>query len=111
MAATALRPLALNFLDLLAGSNCEVEEFQLSSDRQRTEHLQGRSLVALDLGRRTGGALVLAIHSDSGLIANPSGATTLAAGQRLVVMGSLPQLKAMEELLGAALDTTSVIQA
>ena len=111
MAATALRPLALNFLDLLAGSNCEVEEFQLSSDRQRTEHLQGRSLVELDLGRRTGGALVLAIHSDSGLIANPSGATTLAAGQRLVVMGSLPQLKAMEELLGAALDTTSVIQA
>jgi voltage-gated potassium channel len=59
MAATALRPLAVNFMDLLAGSDCEVEEFQLSEDPDQLGHLNGRSLADLDLRGRTG-ALVLA---------------------------------------------------
>ena len=32
MAATALRPIAGDFMDLLAGSKCEIEEFLLTSD-------------------------------------------------------------------------------
>lgn len=110
MAATALRPLALNFLDLLAGSNCEVEEFQLTDDPQQARGVVGSSLIELDLGRRTGGALVLAIHGPEGLLANPSGHTTLALGQRLVVMGSPKQLEALARLLGAALKTCSAIR-
>lgn len=35
MAATALRPLAVDFMELLAGSDCEVEEFQLTDDPSR----------------------------------------------------------------------------
>jgi voltage-gated potassium channel len=110
MAATALRPLALNFLDLLAGSDCEVEEFQLSNDPVKVSKLQNRSLVELNLGRRTGGAMVLAIQSNNGLEANPSGSYRLAPGQRLIVMGSPAQLKAMADLLGEALETASVVQ-
>ncbi len=110
MAATALRPLALNFLDLLAGSNCEVEEFQLSDNPQLAHAVMGRSLIELDLGRRTGGALVLAIQGPDGLLANPSGNTTLSLGQRLVVMGSPKQLEALELLLGSALQTCSAVQ-
>ena len=30
MASMALRPIAIDFLDLLAGSECEIEEFELS---------------------------------------------------------------------------------
>jgi voltage-gated potassium channel len=121
MAATALRPLAVNFMELLAGSNCEVEEFQLSEDPAKLGELEGRSLAELQLGRRTG-ALVLAIRnpdstlvnpyqyrgatygsSSTPLLANPSGSVRLAPGQMLVVMGSKSQLARFTELLGAAL--------
>jgi voltage-gated potassium channel len=121
MAATALRPLALNFMDLLAGSDCEVEEFQLSDDPARLGELNGRSLAELQLGRRSG-ALVLAIRQPEPavanpytyrgvrvdadaprLVANPGGNVQLAPGQLLVVLGSKDQLTRFSELLGEAL--------
>ncbi len=123
MAATALRPLAVTFMELLAGTDCEVEEFRLSDDPERLGELNGRSLTELELRRRTG-ALVLAIRnpetplanpyssrgssyggsdSETDLIANPGGEVTLAPGQLLVVMGSQAQLEAFAALLGPAL--------
>jgi voltage-gated potassium channel len=127
MAATALRPLALNFLDLLAGSDCEVEEFLLSEDAGRLGDLNGRSLAELQLGRRSG-ALVLAIrqprpalsnpYSYRGatygggtprLIANPGGELRLAPGQLLVVLGSKGQLEKFAELLGPALESIEIV--
>jgi len=122
MAATALRPLAVTFMELLAGTDCEVEEFRLSDDPQRLGGLNGRSLNELELRRRTG-ALVLAIRNpesplsnpyiyrgsshgavaEANLIANPGGEVTLAPGQLLVVMGSQQQLEAFADLLGPAL--------
>ena len=121
MAATALRPLAVTFMELLAGSDCEVEEFRLSTDPDRLGHLNGASLAELQLGRRSG-ALVLAIRKpgrsaegpgiyrgntaipeEAALIANPGGNVRLEPGQLLVVMGSKTQLQAFSELLGSAL--------
>ena len=60
----------------------------------------------LDLGRRTNGALVLAIQGRSGLIANPNGSTRLEAGQRLIVMEAQPTAE-MERLWGEALEDAS----
>jgi voltage-gated potassium channel len=112
MAATALRPLAVTFMELLAGSDCEVEEFQLSDDPGHLGELNGASLAELQLGRRSG-ALVLAIRNpqasqiSSGapepLLANPGGNVRLAPGQLLVVMGSKQQLQRFGDLLGSAL--------
>jgi voltage-gated potassium channel len=109
MAATALRPLAVSFMELLAGSESEVEEFQLSSDPQRLGELQGASLEDLHLRRRSG-ALVLAVRNPKGevmegqsLIANPGGHVRLEPGQLLVVMGSQEQLSRLKDLLGDAL--------
>jgi voltage-gated potassium channel len=121
MAATALRPLAVTFMDLLAGSDCEVEEFRLSTNRAALGPLDGMSLGELQLGRRTG-ALVLAVQpgearTGSGLqyrgasyapkqralIANPGSDHRLAPGQMLVVMGSQEQLEQVTRLLGDAL--------
>ena len=123
MAATALRPLAVTFMELLAGTDCEVEEFRLSDDPRKLGPLNGRSLNDLELRRRTG-ALVLAIRNpesplanpysyrgssyggsgaETDLIANPGGEVTLAPGQLLVVMGSQAQLEAFAALLGPAL--------
>ena len=128
MAATALRPLAVTFMDLLAGSGCEVEEFLLSRNPADLGALNGASLAELQLGARTG-ALVLAIlpaqpgeagtprhyrgafynPQEPELIANPSSDTRLAPGQMLVVMGSQPQLEALTRLLGPALKSVDVM--
>ncbi len=127
MAATALRPLAVNFMDLLAGSDCEVEEFQLSSDPKRLGELNGRTLAELRLKSRTG-ALVLAIRNPepavanpysyrgttygptvTPLIANPSGDVRLEPGQMMVVMGSKEQLALFIDLLGDALDSVEAM--
>ncbi len=122
MAATALRPLAVNFMELLAGSDCEVEEFQLSRDPARLGALQGRSLAELQLGRRSG-ALVLAIRTPPSLvgnpyrpqapalIANPGGDVRLEPGQLLIVLGSAEQLARFADLLGDALAGVENMQA
>jgi voltage-gated potassium channel len=115
MAASALRPLAVSFMELLAGSDCEVEEFQLSSNGDDLGPINGASLAELELGRRTG-AMVLAVRppadgllnpwrggSERTLIANPGGHVRLGPGQLLVVMGSKEQLSLLSDLLGDAL--------
>lgn len=127
MAATALRPLAVDFMELLAGSNCEVEEFQLSNRKELVEGISGKTLAEMQFGRHSG-ALVLAIRSPepdvpdtysyrgstyarggSSLIANPGGDVRLAAGQLLVVLGSKQQLERFADLLGPALEGTDVM--
>jgi voltage-gated potassium channel len=120
MAATALRPLAVTFMELLAGSDCEVEEFQLSDDPGHLGDLNGASLAELQLGRRSG-ALVLAIRNPASsnlssgapepLLANPGGDVRLAPGQLLVVMGSKQQLHCFGALLGTALEGVETMPA
>jgi len=124
MAATALRPLAVDFMELLAGSDCEVEEFQLSDDSSRLGELLGRSLAEIQFGRRSG-AQVLAIRTpapavvnpysyrgttygtaEATLVTNPGGDIRLEAGQLLVVMGSKEQLQRFAEVLGPALESS-----
>ncbi|MFM7085491.1 MAG: potassium channel family protein [Cyanobium sp.] len=120
MAAMALRPLSVDFMDLLAGSDCEVEEFQLSDDPQKLGALNGRTLRELHLKRNTG-ALVLAVRNPEPalinpyayrgstylkgapeLIANPGGDVQVVPGQLMVVLGSKEQLARFRELLGPA---------
>lgn len=119
MAATATRPLAVDFMELLAGSDCEVEEFQLSDDPAQLGNLNGRTLAELDLRGRSG-ALVLAIRlpapavvnpysyrgtsysSNPTLVANPGGSVKLGPGQLMVVLGSKKQLAVLADLLGDA---------
>ena len=90
--------------DRLAGSDYEIEEFQLSHDPLHLMEIRGRSLAELELGRRSR-ALVLAIRDGSDLVANPGGETQLAPGQLLIVLGSKPQLKRFQALLGEAVDS------
>ena len=128
MAATALRPLSVTFMDLLAGSDCEVEEFLLSSDPDDLGSLDGASLAELQIGARSG-ALVLAILPPKAkpeaqvrqyrgsqyspeaptLIANPAGDTKLAPGQMLVVLGSQQQRQNFGRLLGSALKSVDAM--
>ena len=108
MATTALRPLAVDFTDLLAGSDCEIEEFRLSEDPLLMSHIAHRSLQELDLARRTG-AMVLAIRDNNFISANPNGEFTLAPGQMLVVMGSKQQLEDLRQIFGDAIDDCELL--
>ena len=109
MATTALRPLAVDFTDLLAGSDCEIEEFRLSEDPLLMSQIAHRTLQDLDLARRTG-AMVLAIRDNNTLSANPNGEVTLAPGQMLVVMGSKQQLQDLRQILGDAIDAVETMR-
>ncbi len=102
MAATALRPLAVDFMDLLAGSNCEIEELLLTSNPDDFGRLMNKSLSELALGRQSG-AMVLAIREGVNLITNPGSETKLTPGQVLVVLGSKEQLAKLRNLLGKTL--------
>ena len=109
MAASALRPLAVNFMDLLSGSDFEIEEFQLSQTPEDLRMVQGRTLAELELGRLSG-AMVLAIREGDRLIANPGGEMQLGPGQLLIVLGTKKQLLVFQKLLGDAVDTIEVMQ-
>ncbi len=102
MASTALRPIAVDFMDLLAGSESEIEEFLLTNDNERFQKLSHRSLSQLKLGRKSG-AMILAIRDGPNLIANPGGHVEIAPGQILIALGSKVQLHRLSELLGDTL--------
>ncbi len=102
MAATALRPIAVDFLDLLAGSESEIEEFFLNSDPKQFQKFDCLSLSGLGLGKESG-AMILAIRDGKELIANPGPDMKIAPGQVLIALGSKAQLLRLSELLGQVL--------
>ena len=104
MAASAIRPLATDFMDLLAGSEYGIEEFQLSSDPLRMMNLIHRSLGELQIVERSG-VMLLAVRDGSRLKANPSQDIEIGPGQLLIVLGSQSQLAHFRDLLGDAVDS------
>ena len=99
MASMALRPIAIDFLDLLAGSECEIEEFELSNDISLFETAEKITLLELGIGKKSG-AKILAIKEDEKLITNPGGDFLLQPGQVLIAFGSKEQLTTLNGLLG-----------
>ncbi len=98
MAATALRPIAVDFMDLLAGSQCEIEEFRLTTDPSKFQNFKERSLSKLQLGRESG-AMVLAIRDGNNLITNPGRNIEINPGQLLIALGNKEQLANLRLLL------------
>ena len=99
MASMALRPIAIDFLDLLAGSECEIEEFELSNDISLFGTAEKITLSELGIGKKSG-AKILAIKEDEKLLTNPGGDFLLQPGQVLIAFGSQEQLTTLNRLLG-----------
>jgi voltage-gated potassium channel len=99
MAAAALRPQVLDFVDgILAGSDRAfyMEEFLV--DSASCPHV-GETLREAKLRSRTG-ALVLAIRRQDGtLIGGPTADTPLMEGDLLICMGTAEQLRQLNQLL------------
>ena len=109
MASMALRPIAIDFLDLLAGSECEIEEFELSNDISLFENSGKRTLLELGIGKKSC-AKILAIKEDQKLITNPGGEFLLQPGQILITFGSRDQLDTLAGLLGNLVTSAELLK-
>ena len=98
-ASRSRKSIAIDFLDLLAGSECEIEEFELSNDISLFETAEKRSLSELGIGKKSG-AKILAIKENEKLFTNPGGNFILQPGQVLIAFGSKEQLNILNGLLG-----------
>ncbi len=97
MAASALRPIAVDFLDLLAGSDSKIEEIILTKNLSKISNFEKINLNEKDY-RRSCGALLIAIKTRKGLISNPERNISLIPESVLVYLGSKEQLKNIRKM-------------
>jgi voltage-gated potassium channel len=99
LAAAALRPQVVDFVDgILTGADRSfyMEEFRIEAE---TCSYIGQSLSEARL-RSQSGALVLAIRrADRDLIVGPMGDTLLLEGDSLICLGTVEQLRALNQIL------------
>ncbi|MBD2103422.1 potassium channel protein [Leptolyngbya sp. FACHB-261] len=99
MAAAALRPQVMDFIDgVISSSNRAfyIEEFLVDT---ATCPVVGQTLQQTELRSRTG-ALVLAIRrADGTLLTGPTADAQLANGDLLICMGTAEQLRALNNIL------------
>jgi voltage-gated potassium channel len=97
MANIALRPHVTNFLDVVTvqeGIELWLEELNIEADSA----LVGQTVGQVDVRRRTGVTLVAILRRDQSELLTPDADTHLEAGDRLIVLGSGPQLAALGSL-------------
>lgn len=109
LASKALHPEAMSFMDMLAGTEYQIECIQLTRSQEEFVRLPGRSLAEIQLGARSG-VLVLAINSSRGVQVNPGGHAVLHPGDQLVLLGSPRQRRAAEALLGLVAAHVEVLE-
>ncbi len=103
MAASALRPIAVDFTDLLAGSDCEIEEIKLTKNIIKISNFENQNQRGRDF-RRAGGALLIAIKTTKCLISNPNENINLMPDSVLVYLGSKDQLQNVRKLFEPILE-------
>ena len=105
MAASALRPIAVDFIDLLAGSNCEIEEFKLTEDIEKIELFTSKNEKTFDFSI-DGEALLLATKVSGQLIGNPKEKVFITPGMIMIFLGSQDQLDRIRERMNEVLVKT-----
>ena len=102
MAASALRPIAVDFIDLLAGSDFEIEEFKLTDKIEKIELFTSEYGNYLDFSKE-GEALLLATKVSGQLSANPKDRVFITPGMILIFLGSQEQLDTVKDQLNEVL--------
>ena len=96
MASMVLHPTVADYLDLVSGA--QGVEFRLQEVELAPEsRYVGQSLGEARIRETTGAQVVAILNTDGTVDANPTAATRLATGQRLVVLGSLDQVAVLLE--------------
>jgi voltage-gated potassium channel len=91
MAASALRPIAVDFIDLLAGSDCEIEEFKLTENVDKIDIFNSQNENICNFSK-SGEALLLATKVSGQLMGNPKDTVSISPGMILIFLGSQDQL-------------------
>jgi voltage-gated potassium channel len=100
MASLLLRPLVLDFLDVMMhGGDVEIRLEQVTISQKSP--MSGKTIRDASIGALTG-AIVLAVKTlDGKTITNPSGDYTLNAWEQVIVMGSPEQLAKLRDMTEA----------
>ncbi len=106
MAASALRPIAVDFIDLLAGSDCEIEEFKLTNDLDKIANFKRQTKNVFDFSK-TGEALLLATKVSGQLMGNPKNNVSITPGMILIFLGSQEQLNRIRVQMNEVLVKTT----
>ena len=91
MAASALRPIAVDFIDLLAGSDCEIEEFKITENINKFDTFTSKYGNVFDFSEQFE-AVLLATKTSGQLRANPKDKVSISPGMILIFLGSQEQL-------------------
>ena len=105
MAASALRPIAVDFIDLLAGSDYEIEEFKLTNNIDKIEIFRSKTENDIDFSK-PGEALLLATKVSGQLKGNPKDRVFISPGMILIFLGSQEQLNRIRVQLEEVLVST-----
>ena len=92
MAASALRPIAVDFMDLLAGSDFEIEEFKITENIELIKSFTNQTERELNFSKLFG-AQLLASKVSGKLTCNPSDNLRLSPAMILIYLGSQEQLE------------------
>ncbi len=98
MAASALRPIAVDFMDLLAGSDCEIEEFMLTQKIENIQSFVNTNGKMFDISK-LGGAKLLATKVSGKLKGNLKDNVSISPGMILIYLGSHEQLANIRDIL------------
>ena len=103
MAASALRPIAVDFMDLLAGSDCEIEEFKLTENIEKINIFISQTDKVCDFSKQ-GEALLLATKVSGKLRGNPIDKVSISPGMIFIFLGSQDQLERIRTRLNDVLE-------
>ncbi len=102
MAASALRPIAVDFIDLLAGSDYEIEEFEITNNIEKINLFTSKNENFIDF-TNNGEALLLATKVSGKLSGNPKDKVFICPGMILIFLGSQGQLDKVRDRLNDVL--------
>jgi voltage-gated potassium channel len=99
MASMALRPSVVDYMDIVsksgASTDLQVEEMVVSEQSRLAGHHLGKALVEGEIG-----ATVIAINGSDGTSrVRPTGHEVIYPGDRLIILGSKPDLTKASELI------------
>ena len=100
MATLVRKPSAVEFFTSLAsGASAEVG-FEEIPYVKLPEILQGKSLLDMDLRRKTGVSVVAMRYADGHYVVNPDPTSQLVKGTSLIALGDAKQLSKLSSLIG-----------
>ena len=98
MASEMLRPNVVTFLDIMMRDPRNTLRFEEATIQDDSE-FAGRTIAEADVGRKTGAIIVAVRDGESGTYTfNPSGGQQLKAGDVLVLIGDLEQVRKLRRL-------------